>query len=404
MEQKTISFWDPNLFIRQLIWLWIKHSASDIHITPSKKVAYIRFRIGWELNSFYNIDFESYERLLNSIKIWSGMDATIHENIQDWKLFYNLEINSKPTPVNARVSCLPTVHWENVVLRILLSESEYLDLDKLGFSPKNTEILKKIPKIKDWLVLCCWWTGSWKTTTLYSLLNSYDPKKTWVFTLEDPVEYQIEWYIQSEIRNDITDKNTNSSYTFQEWFTWILRQDPDVLLIWEIRRPDEAKICLEAANTGHIVYWSIHSNNAISVVTRLKQLWMEPFLLATWLKYIISQKLLRKLCPVCRVKQKVAKESCPEAFHHIVWEEGLDVFSANKSWCDKCINWFKWSSLVSEIVVNNEDFYKLIIWSNSDVEIKRELMKNWYEPFYIHWLEKAKAGEFDIKDVFSIVY
>lgn len=404
MEQKTISFTDPNLFIRQIVGLWVKHWASDIHITPSKTKVYIRFRIWGELISFYNIDSELFERFSNAVKINSGMDINIHDNVQDWKMFLNLEIAGAATAVNIRVSCLPTVHGENIVLRILLSKSEYLDVEKLWFSEKNLATLKEIPKIKEGLVLCCWGTWSWKTTTLYSILSSYDPKKTGIFTLEDPVEYQIEWYVQSEIRNDRTDKATDSSYTFEEWLTWILRQDPDVLLIWEIRRAEEATICLEAANTGHIVYWSIHSNNSISVISRLKQLWMEPFLLATWIKYIISQKLVRKICPVCREKQQINKTNMSEGFHKFILNDTIEVYKAKEWGCDKCLNGFKWSTLVSEIIHNDEDFYKMIVSDHSELEMKHKLIETWFIPYYIHALQKSISWEIDIKDVFNLEY
>ncbi len=403
MEIKTIWYSNPNDFIREVITFWVKHNVSDIHVTPSESEVYIRFRIWGDLISLYSLPRALFNKFANAIKISSWMDMNKNNTTQDWKMLIFIEKWKEQVRVNVRVSTLPSLHWENIVMRILLADNNYLKIENLWYSEENEKKIREAVKLKDWLVLLCWWTWSWKTTTLYSLLNTFDIKKTAIFTLEDPVEYQIDGYTQTEIKNGKW-LDEEDIFTFSEWLIWILRQDPDVIMIWEIRRKQEAYICLEAANTGHIVMWSIHSNNAISVITRLRQLGIESYLLAWGLKYIISQKLVKKLCSKCRKETTIEKYNLPLKFQKYANQWENKAYISNTLWCKSCINWYSWSVVVSEILENNDKFYEMLLLNESDINIKKELDSIWFIPFYIDAFNKSKKGLIDLDDALSLKY
>ena len=404
MRILNIGFKNPNEFIDKLTQIWLTNHASDIHITPGKENVLIKFRIGWDLRPTYSFSSELYSKFINSVKVRSWMDISEHNHIQDWKIFMDLNIKWKKVWVNLRVSSLPVVYWENIVMRILLSESEYLNLDSLWFSDKNVALLKEIEDLNEWLVLVSWWTWSWKTTTIYSLLNIFDKNKVWIFTLEDPIEYQVDWYVQSQINTVRWSWDSSHSYTFEEWLIGILRQDPDIIMIWELRRDEEAKTCFEAANTWHLVFWTIHSNNAVSVITRVRQFWVESYLLSSWLKYIISQKINKTLCPVCRIKKTLNKTDLPEKFQKFLNRDTIDIYEANISWCSKCTRWFSWIALLWEVIKIDDKLYEMLLNNVWETEIKEYLFKNWFIPYYIDALNKSVKWMIDVRDAFELEY
>lgn len=404
MRVLNIWFKDANEFIDKLVLIWLKNNSSDIHITPGKEKVLIKFRIGWELRTIYSFSSELYSKFINSMKVRAWMDISEHNHIQDWKIFIDVNVDWKIKWVNLRVSSLPIVHWENIVMRILLSESEYLEIDSLGFSNRNMKLLNEIKDLNEWLVLVAWWTWSWKTTTIYSLLNTFDKSKVWIFTLEDPIEYQVDWYIQSQINNIRWSWDSNNSYTFEEWLIWILRQDPDIIMIWELRREEEAKTCFEAANTGHLVFWTIHSNNAVSVITRVRQFWIESYLIASWLKYIISQKISKTICPNCRQKKTINKWDLPEKFQTFLSTPTADIYSVNINWCNKCTNWYAGIVLLWEVIHIDDKIYEMLLSDVWETELKEYLIKNGFTPYYIDAFNKSIKWMMDINDALELEY
>ncbi len=404
MALKNISFENANEFIDNIANIWLQNHASDVHITPGKNSVIIRYRIWGHLRPIYQFSSELYSKFLNSVKVRSWMDISEHNHIQDWKIFMDLDVNWKKTWVNLRVASLPVVYWENIVMRILLSESEYLDINSLWFSEKNTEKLKKIEDLKEWLVLVSWWTWSWKTTTIYSLLNMFDKEKVWIFTLEDPIEYQVDWYIQSQIKNVKWSWDPSKSFTFEEWLIWILRQDPDIIMIWELRRDEEAKTCFEAANTWHLVFWTIHANNAISVITRIRQFWIESYLIASWLKYILWQEINKTLCPHCKIKKTMQKSEFSEKIQRFIDNETIDVYEADLKWCEKCKNWFWWIALLWEVIKVDDKLYDLLLNNAWETELKQYLFESWFIPYYIDALNKSVKWLIDINDAIDLEY
>ena len=404
MRVLNIGFKNPNEFIDKLAQIWLTNHASDIHILPGKDRVLIKFRIGWELRPTYSFSKELYSKFINAMKVRSWMDISEHNHIQDWKIFMDLIVDGKKTWVNLRVSSLPVVHGENIVMRILLSESEYLNLDSLWFSADNTATLKHVEELNEWLVLVSWGTWSWKTTTIYSLLNIFDKNKVGIFTLEDPIEYQVDWYVQSQINTVRWSWDSSHSYTFEEGLIWILRQDPDIIMIWELRREAEAKTCFEAANTWHLVFWTIHSNNAVSVITRVRQFWIESYLIASWLKYIISQKINKTLCPVCRVKKTLNKSDLPAKFQKYLKTSSVDIYEANITWCSKCTHWFSWIALIWEVIKIDDRLYEMLLNNTWETELKEYLFANWFIPYYIDAFNKSIKWMIDYRDALELEY
>jgi len=404
MEILKIGIKEPNEFIDKLAKIWLTNHASDIHITPWKEEVLIKFRMNWELIPLYSFSKELYSKFINAIKIRSWMDISEHNHIQDWKIFTDLIINNKKIWVNLRISSLPVLHWENIVMRLLISEGEFLNLDSLWFSKGNIKTLGNIKDLNEWLVLVSWGTWSWKTTTIYSLLNEFDKNKFWIFTLEDPIEYQVEWYVQSQINNVKWSWDWNQSYTFEEWLIWILRQDPDIIMIWELRRNKETKTCFEAANTWHLVFWTIHSNNAVSVITRVRQFWTESYLIASWLKYIISQKMNKTICPTCKVKKTLNRDDLPVKFQKYLPEWPIDVYEANITWCSKCTHWFSWIILLWEVIKVDDTLYEMLLNDKWETELKKYLFTNWFIPYYIDAFDKSMKWIIDYKDALELEY
>ncbi|QFR39328.1 hypothetical protein A9Q91_03770 [Candidatus Gracilibacteria bacterium 28_42_T64] len=404
MEKKHISFDDSNNFIEKLIQGGVSYKASDIHISPGKNEVNVKFRISGELHTLYSFSPELHDKFINSIKVLSGMDISEHNHIQDGKIFMNLAVNTKQVGVNGRVSSLPTIYGENIVIRLLLTESNYLQISGLGFSENNAKLLKRVTSIQEGLVLVCGGTGSGKTTTLYALLNEFDPDVSGIFTLEDPIEYQIDGYVQSQIKTVKGSSSNKNSYTFSEGLVGILRQDPDVIMIGEIRRKEEAQTCLEAANTGHIVMGTIHSNNSISVVTRIRQLGIDSYLLASGIKYIISQKMIKGLCESCKVETKINKNTLPEIFQKYINDDIIAVFKNNPGGCEKCNKGYNGSVVLSEIAEIDDDIYDLLLSNAGETELKEALLKKGFIPFYIDALYKALEGSVNITDIIDLEY
>jgi len=401
---KKISFDNPNDFITKLAYIWLSNHASDIHISPWIERVYIKYRIWWELRTAYSFSNELYSKFINAIKVKSWMDISEHNHIQDWKIFLKINTWEKDVWVNMRVSTLPVLHWENIVIRLLLTESEYLSVDSLWFSKENTNLLKWVSKLNEWLVLVCWGTWSWKTTTLYSILNTFDKDKKSIFTLEDPVEYQVDWYTQSQIRNLKWSWDSSKSYTFEEWLIWILRQDPDVIMIWEIRRDNEAETCFEAANTWHLVMWTIHSNNAVSAITRVRQFWIESYLIASWLKYIVSQKINKTLCSHCKIEEILDKKNLSEKIKKFIKTDKINAYRCNPEWCSKCMSWYNWITLIWEVIKINDKLYNLLLSNTWETEIKDYLFKNWFVPYYIDAINKSIQWKIDINQALALEY
>ena len=275
--------------INALLTQSLREGASDIHIEPFEQTSVVRFRIDGTLRDIVRPRKGIHASLISRIKIMSQLDIAEKRLPQDGRI--TLRIGGKP--VDVRVSTLPTGHGERAVLRLLDKEAGRLDLGHLGMSPDLLPQFDKLINQPHGIVLVTGPTGSGKTTTLYAALSRLNASTTNIMTVEDPIEYDLNGVGQTQV-------NARIDMTFAKALRAILRQDPDVIMIGEIRDLETAQIAVQASLTGHLVLATLHSNDAAAAVTRLLDMGIEPFLLSSSLLGVMAQRLVRKLCPQCK--------------------------------------------------------------------------------------------------------
>ncbi|MCM8711504.1 GspE/PulE family protein [Clostridium sp. SYSU_GA19001] len=273
----------------------VKSRASDIHIEPFEKYIKIRFRIDGELQEVLKSPKETAAALVTRIKIMANMNIAEKRLPQDGRILTNVDGKE----FDLRVSVLPTIFGEKIVIRLLNRESFLIDKEGLGIIEDDLDKLNRIVKNPYGIILVTGPTGSGKSTTLYSILNDLNNSDRNIVTVEDPVEYMIEGINQVNV-------NPKAGLTFASGLRAILRQDPDVIMIGEIRDNETAEIAIRAAITGHLVLSTIHTNDAASAVIRLTDMKIEPYLVATSIAGVVSQRLVRKICPYCKVEYKAS--------------------------------------------------------------------------------------------------
>lgn len=280
--------------INALLTQAARDNASDIHIEPFETYSMVRFRVDGTLRDVVRPRRELHAALVSRIKIMASLDIAEKRLPQDGRI--TLRIGGRPMDV--RVSTLPTGHGERAVLRLLDKEAGRLDLGRLGMSEPLLKRFDRLISQPHGIVLVTGPTGSGKTTTLYAALSRLDARTTNILTVEDPIEYDLDGIGQTQV-------NARIDMTFAKALRSILRQDPDVVMIGEIRDVETAQIAVQASLTGHLVLATLHTNDSISAVTRLMDMGIEPFLLSSSLIGIMAQRLVRKLCPSCREKDPV---------------------------------------------------------------------------------------------------
>ena len=280
--------------INALLTQAARDNASDIHIEPFETYSMVRFRVDGTLRDVVRPRRELHAALVSRIKIMASLDIAEKRLPQDGRI--TLRIGGRPMDV--RVSTLPTGHGERAVLRLLDKEAGRLDLARLGMSSDLLRRFDNLINQPHGIVLVTGPTGSGKTTTLYAALSRLDSKTTNILTVEDPIEYDLDGVGQTQV-------NARIDMTFAKALRSILRQDPDVVMIGEIRDVETAQIAVQASLTGHLVLATLHTNDSISAVTRLIDMGIEPFLLSSSLIGIRAQRLVRKLCPSCREEDPV---------------------------------------------------------------------------------------------------
>jgi len=267
----------------------VREGASDIHVEPFESYSVVRYRIDGTLRDIVRPRRALHAALVSRIKIMASLDIAEKRLPQDGRIMLRLG----GRPVDVRVSTLPTGHGERVVLRLLDKERGRLEPEKLGMAPDTLAALDRLVNQPHGIVLVTGPTGSGKTTTLYAMLSRLDAATSNITTVEDPIEYDLAGIGQTQV-------NPRIDMTFARALRAILRQDPDVIMIGEIRDLETAQIAVQASLTGHLVLATLHTNDSASAVTRLLDMGIEPFLLSSSILGILAQRLLRKLCPECR--------------------------------------------------------------------------------------------------------
>ncbi len=339
----------------------VKSSSSDIHIEPYRDFANIRFRINGELILIERISISDYLSLVNRIKVLSAMDIANKLEPQDGKMTVCLDENN----YDVRVSSIPTTSGEKLVLRVLYKDVNLNNIEKLNFSDKQRKTLEKLISLKRGIIIINGPTGSGKSTTLYACLNSLDKQKLNISTVEDPVEFEIPMVIQSNVNEKI-------GFSFSKALKYILRQDPDVILVGEVRDEETAKMAIRAAVTGHKVFSTIHTSTGREVYYRLLNMGVDQYLIDDALVGVITQRLIKVLCDDC--KEKIDKREFKKLNLY-----GIKELYRHRG-CEKCnYTGYKGRTIVAEVVdlVNKDktfiDNYK---WGKEMYESINELLKD----------------------------
>lgn len=295
--------------------------ASDIHIEPGENNACVRMRIDGVLYKEAEMNKTLMQAVVSRIKVLAGMDIAEKRLPQDGSI--KLEIDGRN--IDLRISSLPTILGEKIVIRILDREKFALNLDELNFTPENLALYRRLYNYGSGIVLLTGPTGSGKTTTLYATLAELNSSERNIVTIEDPVEYRINGISQVAV-------NEKAGLTFASGLRSILRQDPDIIMLGEIRSLDTAATAIRAALTGHLVFSTLHTNNAAGAAVRLVDMGIEPFLVASALRGVVAQRLVRRICPHCKTVYAANAEE--KAYLNINSGDSLTLYKG--SGCEKC--------------------------------------------------------------------
>lgn len=375
--------------VNEIIYTAAQAGASDIHFDPSEKNIKVRFRIDGILIDYTIIPENIRKNLIARLKIISGMDITESRLPQDGAI----KTVIKDINLDMRVSSLPTNEGEKIVIRILDYSSSLNGLESLGFSPKNLIKMKELIKEPNGIILVTGATGSGKSTTVYSLLQLLNTPKVNLVTVEDPVEMNIDGINQIQVNSEI-------GLTFANVLRSILRQDPDIIMIGEIRDDETAKIAVRASITGHLVLSTLHTNNALNTIERLRDMDVETYLLASSLNGIVSQKLARRICPHC-MKKRPAIEYEKKL---IKANLGIDVTElAYAEGCDKCVGGYKGRIAIHEVLVITQEIRDAIANGVPKEELRKLVYTNDTTTLLQDGLQKVIQNITTIEEILRLV-
>ncbi|HOK40253.1 MAG TPA: GspE/PulE family protein [bacterium] len=373
-----------DMIIRQAII----ERASDIHIEPEENELKIRFRIDGILYKKISLPINIQNNLISRIKVISGMDISEKRLPQDGRI--KLVIDNKE--VDIRVSTSPTIKGEKIVLRLLEKRNLIKDIERLGIDDVNLKLLKEILEKKSGIIIVCGPTGCGKTTSLYTILQNLDSQSYNIITIEDPVEYILENINQIEV-------NLKIGLTFANGLRSILRQDPDIILVGEIRDTETAKIGIQSALTGHLVLTTLHTNTSISSISRLIDMGIEPYLISSSINGVIAQRLVRKLCNDCKQPIKLNKDILTK-YNFNFDNAYLPERIYQKTGCSSCnYTGYKGRTGVFEILKFDKEIKEMVLKKTAASKIKEYAIKNNFKTLKQSALEKVLAGITDFEEI-----
>jgi len=379
-------------FVNLLITQAVNDGASDIHIEPGERDLRVRYRIDGVLHEVMRSPRSIASGVISRLKIMAEVDIAERRVPQDGRIALN--IGGKP--IDLRFSTLPTVYGEKVVMRILDKTSVLLELKDLGFEPENEKRFEESYLKPYGLILVTGPTGSGKTTTLYATLNVKNQPEVNIVTTEDPVEYRLNGINQVQI-------NKKAGLTFAGALRSILRQDPDIVLVGEMRDAETATIGIQAALTGHLVLSTLHTNDAPSAITRLTEMGVEPFLVSSATDCVLAQRLCRKVCPKCQEMVQYEPDIYLQAgFAPDVAEERPELPHAVG--CSACSNTgYKGRMAVHEVMTMSEEIERLCVARASSDDIKRTAIEQGMSPLRDDGLAKVLKGLTTIEEVSRVI-
>jgi type IV pilus assembly protein PilB len=372
----------------------LKVGASDVHFEPTPDKVNVRFRVDGVLNLVAEIEHNYYGNVLNRIKVLSSMRIDEHFSAQDGALHYSKD----NLDVDMRISIVPTLDGEKVVIRLLTAYVENLSMDNLGLSPYNRDLLERSSKKPFGMIIVTGPTGSGKTTTLYSAIRVLNKPEVNITTIEDPVEYKVVGINQIQV-------NRQTNLTFSKGLRSIVRQDPDIILVGEIRDKETAEIGINAAMTGHLLLSTFHANDAATAIPRMIDMGVEPFLLASILEVLIGQRLVRKICPVCKVSDTVKIKDLKDKHGHDLSDyfdnKTVTVFKGKG--CQACDHTgYDGRTAIFEFIEITSELTELILNNPSTSDIWKVARKQGAKSMFEDGLEKVKSGVTTIDEVLRV--
>ena len=366
----------------------IQSRASDIHIEPTETNCIVRSRIDGMLSETFIFDKDIYPPMVSRMKLLSNMDIAERRRPQDGR--FSAQILDKE--YDFRISTLPILNGESIVLRILDKSKVIINLEDLGMHPDNFAKFKKSMKAPYGIILVTGPTGSGKTTTLYGALNDIKSIKTKIITVEDPVEYQLNMIQQVHV-------NEKSGLTFVSALRSILRQDPDVIMIGEIRDQETLRIAIQAALTGHLVFSTLHTNDAISALPRMIDMGIEPYLVSGALVCIEAQRLVRKLCPHCKQKITLSQKALDEVKKFL--PDGYQFYK--NVGCPQCSQTgYLGREMISEILPISDHIASLVANGASKDEIKKSAYEDGFIDMFHDGVIRAANGVTTLEEVYRV--
>jgi type IV pilus assembly protein PilB len=366
----------------------VKDGASDIHIEPGENLLRVRFRIDGRLAEKLRPPFQMHAAVTSRIKIMAGMDISERRLPQDG----GIHVMMDKRPIDLRISTMPTKCGEKVVIRIIDNEKTSVNLEKLGFGYETLKQWRKLIALPNGILLVTGPTGSGKSTTLYASLQEMNSDDVNICTVEDPVEYNLAGVNQFQV-------NDKAGFTFANALRALLRQDPDVIMVGEIRDQETAKIATQAALTGHVVLSTLHTNDAPAAITRLFNIGIEPYLVSASVAGVMAQRLVRKLC-----------QTCKEAYEPTINERrqiekvsaGVDKIYRAKG-CPRCRN-LGYSGRIGiyELFVPDDEVLDKISNGASLNEVRDLARASGMKPLRVDGMEKVKAGITSLEEVYRV--
>jgi type IV pilus assembly protein PilB len=374
--------------VNQLIIQATQLGASDIHIEPMEDETKIRFRLDGVLRTERTLPKNMHSVLSSRIKIMAKLNIAEKRTPQDGRFQMEVEFRK----IDLRVSSLPTIFGEKIVMRILDLKNVILGINKLGFSAENAEAFQKMIQSAYGIVLVTGPTGSGKTTTLYSGLTALNTEDVNIITIEDPVEYQIKGISQVQV-------NTSIGMNFASGLRSILRQDPNIIMVGEIRDVETAEIALRAALTGHLVFSTLHTNDAVSSITRLIDMGIEPFLVSSSLAGVVAQRLVRRICSSCAEPYRVKEEE-----RGMFVDRGLSTDGIQKGvGCSSCNNTgYKGRLAIHEVVAIDDKIHEMITQKQADSVMRHYIREKGISNLFEDGLKKVAEGVTTLEEIFRV--
>jgi len=374
--------------VNKIFFQALHSRASDIHIEPYETEARVRIRIDGVLHDIFSIPKNQVGALVSRLKIMANLNIAERRLPQDGQSRIKIGNNL----VDVRVSVIPTLGGERVTLRLLDKSSERIGLEQIGFSPDILRRFRQLIRLTHGIILLTGPTGSGKTTTLYAAMNELNCEERNILTVEDPIEYQLPGIGQMQIKPKI-------NLTFANCLRHILRQDPDVIMVGEIRDVETAEIAIQASLTGHLVLSTLHTNDSASAMTRLIDMGIEPYLISSSVVAVMAQRLLRVICPDCKRPYQPGEEILSafgeqnqELLHQVQFHKGQG--------CEKCLETgYLGRTGIFEMLVIEDDIKELILKQNSSHLIKEKAMRKGMTSLQQDGLNKAQTGQTTLQEV-----